>query len=97
MRRSALVFAGLATVLISGCGSNEPSVEDRACNSIKNLTPGVLETQWDVKTLADPKSSQQDKLKAMRQQLDAKAGIVTYSPYQCSGPVWDRYLVEFQK
>ncbi|MGW4718881.1 hypothetical protein [Nocardia sp. NPDC004260] len=95
MWKHALVLAVLFTV---GCGhSSGPSVEDRACETIKDLTPGFLETTWNVRTLSDPNSSQSDRLQAMREQLDAKAGRITYKPYTCSGPTWERYLREYEK
>ncbi|MCD2096533.1 hypothetical protein [Rhodococcus rhodochrous] len=79
----------IAVVALTACGEDEPTAEERrqaACDSFASLTPGVLETQHDVETLADPGASTADKSAALKRQAQWKATGGRDYPYDCDRP-----------
>jgi entry exclusion lipoprotein TrbK len=96
MKRWAL--AALVVVALSGCSSEPeaPSVRDKACESIKSVTPGYLEMTWAMETLKDPNASDRDQADAMKVSLDQMSETNKRTePYTCEGATFERYVEEF--
>ncbi|NKS42321.1 hypothetical protein [Prescottella equi] len=93
--------SGVAEVLGYGYEGEEApdhklTPREQACRTIKVLTPGTLETTWDLEVLADPNSTQSQRFEALKRQAVAQGSgtPVRSAPYTCSGPTFEKFLEE---
>lgn len=99
MRRTALALFAVAVAAAAACGREAdtgPSRSQRACEQITMLTPGTVEMAWNTKVTADPNATQKQKADALKSTLDLLSSDASSAPYTCSGPVFERYLAEFE-
>ena len=96
MKRMAL--AALVVVALSGCSSDpeEPSIREKACESIKSVTPGYLEMTWAMETLKDSTATAAERAEAMSVSLDQMSETKKRTEsYTCEGATFERYVEEF--